>query len=846
MTFNTPQAAGCTVNTRQDSPGTSQVPDETGNAETAGVAATRMAVIVLGMHRSGTSATTRVISLLGADLPSNLMPGMADNETGFWESLDTYVLNEGILAALGSRWDDWRRLSPDWMGASVPDLKARALDILERNFAGSGLFVLKDPRICRLLPFWLESLHQFGAETRCILPFRNPIEVAASLRKRDGFSPAKSYMLWLRHVLDAERATRNLPRAFLAYDDLLDDWRGTVSRVAERLGLSWPLHSTAVESEIDRFLKARLRHHITDETSLQHHPGIAGWIKDTFTLLQALLNDPGSREAQQGLDEICDEFDRASDALGAVLRADEKALDEARQTLVKRDAEAGVAKVQISEQGARIRELEQLVAAQKGSVEVLEKTVARQDARISELSQVIAREKFRVRELVTRTEELEETATRRDEDIRGLEGLAGRQDRRVEALEQTILELKTATAKLEQGESAYRDRNAILELQRNRLLHRLNAIQTERTWRPGRLFVLSSQRQTRQLSYGTHALPPRVCSGSTLKMKDRRRLRRQARRLLDAGLFDVNWYVESNPDVVLDGENPVWHWLVTGWRDGLNPNPFFDTGWYQMKNPDVFAAKTNPLLHYLDYGAAEGRDPGPLFDSDWYQAKNADVGKAGINPLVHYLKYGRAEGRDPNPLFDSAWYVKQYPHITEAGVDAIEHYLMRGAAEGCKPSPLFDTDWYLKQNADVARDGVNPLVHYLSRGAVERRLTPCPLFDSDAYLLQNPHVAEAGMNPLVHYVTHGATRGCDPNPLFDSDWYLRQYPDVAAAGINPLAHYLLQGADEGRDPGPRFETARYVAMLGGTIPSGLNPLHHYLQYGRDKGCSVQEQDKPDS
>ena len=69
----------------------------------------RIAILVLGMHRSGTSALTRMISLLGADLPANLMPAREqNNETGFWESEDVRRINDILLTSMGSAWDDWR------------------------------------------------------------------------------------------------------------------------------------------------------------------------------------------------------------------------------------------------------------------------------------------------------------------------------------------------------------------------------------------------------------------------------------------------------------------------------------------------------------------------------------------------------------------------------------------------------------------------------------------------------------------------------------------------------------------------------------------------------------------
>ncbi|HZV10643.1 MAG TPA: hypothetical protein VFF94_12845, partial [Novosphingobium sp.] len=78
----------------------------------------RQAVVVLGMHRSGTSALARIVSLLGADLPATLMPADASNVAGHWESGPVCGVNEALLASAGSRWDDWQGLNPAWYGSA--------------------------------------------------------------------------------------------------------------------------------------------------------------------------------------------------------------------------------------------------------------------------------------------------------------------------------------------------------------------------------------------------------------------------------------------------------------------------------------------------------------------------------------------------------------------------------------------------------------------------------------------------------------------------------------------------------------------------------------------------------
>ncbi|MEZ5542390.1 MAG: nucleotidyltransferase family protein [Pseudomonadota bacterium] len=731
--------------------------------------AQRTALLVAGMHRSGTSATTRVISLLGADLPSNLMPSMACvNETGFWESLDFYDLNERILATLDSGWDDWRRLDPQ---TSLPGLKAQAREILERNFAESELFVFKDPRVCRLLPFWLESLRQFGAETKCILPFRNPVEVASSLEQRDGFSPTKSYMLWLRHVLDAELGSRGIPRAFLSYAELLDDWRGTAGRIAEQLGLSWPGRHADAEGGIDRFLEHRLRHHVTDAASLLRNAGIMAWIKDTFRLLQDLVRDPDSATVQAALDRIRNEFDQVDTALVEALQSRDTALQEARQALVQRTAAADAATARLQAQDQRMGELEETASTQSARIRALEAAVERMEARNAEL----------VRRHDATALEIKEYTTR-----------LSRHDRRIAELNRSLSELQADTARQAQVALRYRDRYAALEQLSNGLLQRLNALQTARAWRCGPL-VVTRQQHAHSTAWRARGMPPRLCAGRSLQPAMRRRLQREADRVLAAGLFDERWYIENNPAVVLAGDDPLWHWLVSGWREGRSPNPVFDTGWYQRKYPDVSAADLNPLLHYLDYGAAEGRDPGPLFDSDWYLAQNPDVRAAGVNPLVHYLNFGKTEGRDPGPLFDAAWYREQYPQVASSGADPLQHYLQCGAAEGCNPNPLFDSAWYLQRYPDVAMAGLNPLAHYLSSGAAEGR---------------------------------------DPGPRFATTWYQSRYDDVGPSGLNPLHHYLQYGCREGRMPQPpAFDPAR-------AWPSGAMGLLLMAAYHSDPACAA--------
>ena len=147
----------------------------------------RAAILVAGMHRSGTSAVTRVVSLLGARLPEALMPAVpGNNERGFWESSELHRLHERILQAAGSSWDDFSAFPESWLGShQAIGFRAALAGFLRDNFEAAPLFVIKDPRMSRFLPLWLGVLEDFGAAPKIIIPIRNPLEVAKSLAARD-------------------------------------------------------------------------------------------------------------------------------------------------------------------------------------------------------------------------------------------------------------------------------------------------------------------------------------------------------------------------------------------------------------------------------------------------------------------------------------------------------------------------------------------------------------------------------------------------------------------------------------------------------------------------------------
>src|SRR5262245_44014369 len=185
----------------------------------------RTAVLVLGMHRSGTSALARLVNFLGAALPRHLMPANEANPRGYWESKPLVGLHDELLEASDSAWDDWRALGSRWKESDAANrFSARIRLMIDEEYGNAPLFVMKDPSVCRTLPYWMSILEKSGFRTAPLIIVRNPLEVAESLRERDGISFEKAMLLWLRHTLDAEYETRHLQRNIVTYDALLEDW----------------------------------------------------------------------------------------------------------------------------------------------------------------------------------------------------------------------------------------------------------------------------------------------------------------------------------------------------------------------------------------------------------------------------------------------------------------------------------------------------------------------------------------------------------------------------------------------------------------------------------------------
>ena len=223
------------------------------------------AVLVSGMHRSGTSATAGALNLLGVSLGSNLLGPGEDNPKGYWESTRAVEIHDKLLGQLGRSWDDIRELPDDWL--DHPATAQAALEVhelIEAEFAAAELWAVKDPRLCRFLPLWRKVLEERGIRAVVLVVARPPSEVAASLSKRNGWTRSVGELLWMRYVLDSVLGSRGLERAVLTYDSLLSQPKASLERAFEQLGVSFLQRSDVdgVDKSLAEFVDVADRHHL--------------------------------------------------------------------------------------------------------------------------------------------------------------------------------------------------------------------------------------------------------------------------------------------------------------------------------------------------------------------------------------------------------------------------------------------------------------------------------------------------------------------------------------------------------------------------------------------------------
>lgn len=605
----------------------------------------RICLLVTGMHCGGGAIMASVLHLLGADLPRT-MPADGDltnSSAAGSEQIAFAALNDEILASAGTGWQYADPVNPDWYASPrFAGFKARATALLDAEFQGSSFFVLNDPRIAKLLPFWQDVLNECNVRVAIVALYREPEDVVRDLQSACSLHPDIARLLWLRNHLEAERATRGMARSHVQLSSLLDEPEPVIAAIANAAGVTWPASSTRIHNEIGRLLAS----HSTGRPGRLPRSG-DDWFGTAWSVFRAWAVSGETPDGQAQLDRIHSAFDDAMDHLGQPLDAMITLADELhrhQQSVADLQAQIDRSAAQprpqgLSEEDAALHERHKaeiaalstaLQHAQDEHAAIAEAARADEARRIEDRwarvfsANQLARERLDEqngafqRSILHLTEELEGLRTRLAESdaqiarqqvltIAEAVKIAPDHAQKVTKLRDTIRKRDETVLKLRKS---LESRSAKMEELRSTLAARETALAQLRDSGERHAISIADGRDAR-LAHSRPAIIANALSPRTWFSPKIRRAAAQHRRARDivgqSGMFDADWYSTHYPDVVAAGLDPLDHFIRSGGGERRHPSAHFNTKWYLDQYPDVREAGLNPLLHYLEHGREEGR-----------------------------------------------------------------------------------------------------------------------------------------------------------------------------------------------------------------------------------------------
>ncbi len=307
-------------------------------------------VCTVGMHRSGTSLTSRLLNLLGVDLGPTEKTSSAgpDNPKGYWEHRPIADINDAILERFDGSWEVPPDFPTGWVDdPRLADLHDAAHRLLDDDFAGRPLWGWKDPRTTLTLPFWQSVV----GPMRYVLCVRNPSAVMSSLSVRSSMPGPKAERLWLSYMAAMLRHTASHPRLFIAYEDVLEDRWTELQRLASFVGRAPCAHDAEVRQAAAAFSEPDLCHHGGSLEALLADERVSFPVKSLYAAVRArmradvITQSAGHGVSDESLTLMAEDALHACDRLQSHARAARAEARAARAETLAAQAEEALAEI---------------------------------------------------------------------------------------------------------------------------------------------------------------------------------------------------------------------------------------------------------------------------------------------------------------------------------------------------------------------------------------------------------------------------------------------------------------------------------------------------------------------
>src|SRR6266404_3535952 len=280
-------------------------------AAISGVVHRRPIVLVLGMHRSGTSLCSHLLSALGVDMADELPgPGKTslepDNPRGHWERWEIVEFHDRIFHLFNrdyfGRFHDFALPVAWWAEPRITQIRREIVAFLEKRM-GDGYFGFKDPRMVRLMPVWHQIFNDLKLAPKIVLCLRNPAQVARSLHARDGLDLEIGEHRWLTHMVDFFRYSGDFDICTVEYERWFTDPFGNFEQLKKFLDVPWQQSESDLGLVLSGIVDPALRHDGPD-----HREAGQPLVRSLYALARGDHPDGGARNQTGDIITQCINF----------------------------------------------------------------------------------------------------------------------------------------------------------------------------------------------------------------------------------------------------------------------------------------------------------------------------------------------------------------------------------------------------------------------------------------------------------------------------------------------------------------------------------------------------------
>ena len=346
-------------------------------------------IVILGMHRSGTSLITRSMEVLNASFTNNLMPpAIGDNPKGFFEDVDITEFNDGLLRFCGYSWSHLGSLCD----LDVERLKSagfllRGVDLLKSKITHGNFFAIKDPRISRLIPFWKLVFLHLDLSPKYILAIRNPLDIARSLGKRNKVPHGKSYFLWIVHTLSPLLELQQEQMIFVSYNEMLSNPEAQLRSIAKQFQLE--LNEKKLQQFQYDFLDPILQHSNATVEELLLDPQCPPLTGEIFTTIDSIIKGE-TLLSPDHFDSLVNSWRCEVERIQSLLRLIDAAESENKdlfETLSKQESISLSLAQSLTEQSELSKNLSKEIDRINNEYVITAKEIAERDEKIAQLTQ---------------------------------------------------------------------------------------------------------------------------------------------------------------------------------------------------------------------------------------------------------------------------------------------------------------------------------------------------------------------------------------------------------------------------------------------------------------------------